>query len=62
MLKRENQLLDELDAALKFCITEESKCSLDMVTNYEEVKAEITSALEIMRDNPKRRQATHLSP
>jgi DNA polymerase epsilon subunit 1 len=47
-----SQLLDELDAALKFCIIEESKCSLDKVTNYEEVKAEITSALELMRDNP----------
>jgi DNA polymerase epsilon subunit 1 len=50
----DSQLLDELDAALKFCIVEESKCSLDKVTNYEEVKAEITSALELMRDNPKR--------
>ena len=48
------QLLDELDAALKFCIIEESKCSLDKVTNYDEVKAEITSALQLMRDNPKR--------
>ncbi|PPQ88162.1 hypothetical protein CVT25_005127 [Psilocybe cyanescens] len=48
------QLIDDLDAALKFCITEESKASLDEVTNYEEVKAEITAALELMRDNPKR--------
>ncbi|KAJ3500777.1 hypothetical protein NLJ89_g9640 [Agrocybe chaxingu] len=48
------QLIDDLDAALKFCITEESKCSLDLVTNYDEVKAEITAALEAMRDNPKR--------
>ncbi|KAF5310229.1 hypothetical protein D9619_010413 [Psilocybe cf. subviscida] len=48
------QLIDDLDAALKFCITEESKCSLDQVINYEEVKAEITAALELMRDNPKR--------
>lgn len=48
------QLIDDLDAALKFCITEESKCSLDQVTNYEEVKAEITAALQLMRDNPKR--------
>lgn len=47
------QLLDELDAALKFCIIEESKCSLDNVTNYDEVKAEITAALELMRNNPK---------
>ena len=48
------QLIDDLDAALKFCITEESKTSLDKVTNYDEVKAEITLALELMRDNPKR--------
>ncbi|GLB41021.1 putative DUF1744-domain-containing protein [Lyophyllum shimeji] len=48
------QLIDDLDAALKFCITEESKSSLDQVTNYEEVKAEIKAALEVMRDGPKR--------
>ncbi|KAG6913341.1 hypothetical protein DXG01_007576 [Tephrocybe rancida] len=46
-------LINDLDAALKFCITEESKSSLDQVTNYDEVKAEITAALEVMRDNPK---------
>ncbi|KAG6890040.1 hypothetical protein C0995_012497 [Termitomyces sp. Mi166 len=48
------QLIDDLDAALKFCIVKESKVSLDQVTNYDEVKAEITAALELMRDNPKR--------
>lgn len=48
------KLINELDAALKFCITEESKSSLDEVTNYDEVKAQIQSALELMRDNPKR--------
>ncbi|KAJ2921503.1 hypothetical protein H1R20_g15588, partial [Candolleomyces eurysporus] len=48
------QLIDDLDAALKFCIVEESKASLDDVTNYDEVKDQITAALEIMRDNPKR--------
>ncbi|KAF8154614.1 hypothetical protein B0H34DRAFT_717308 [Crassisporium funariophilum] len=48
------KLIDDLDAALRFCITEESKCTLDSVTNYDEVKAEITAALELMRDNPKR--------
>lgn len=40
--------------ALKFCITEESKSSIDQVTNYEEVKTDIKSALELMRDNPMR--------
>ncbi|KAF8880545.1 hypothetical protein BD779DRAFT_1548821 [Infundibulicybe gibba] len=40
------QLIDDLDAALTFCITEESKSSLDA--------ASIQSALELLRDNPKR--------
>jgi DNA polymerase epsilon subunit 1 len=48
------QLIDELDAALTFCIVEESKASLEDVTNYEAVKAEIQSALEQLRDNPLR--------
>ncbi|TFK37082.1 hypothetical protein BDQ12DRAFT_736481 [Crucibulum laeve] len=48
------QLIDDLDSALAFCIVEESKSSLDQVTNYEEVKTAITAALEVMRDNPKR--------
>lgn len=47
-------MIRDLDAALKFCIVEESKSSLDEVTNYDEVKAEIRTALEVMRDNPKR--------
>ncbi|KAF9223138.1 DUF1744-domain-containing protein [Gyrodon lividus] len=48
------QLIDDLDAALTFCIVEESKCSLETVTNYDEVKSQIQSALELMRENPKR--------
>ncbi|EGO19905.1 hypothetical protein SERLADRAFT_363759 [Serpula lacrymans var. lacrymans S7.9] len=48
------QLIDDLDAALMFCIVEESKSSLENVTNYDEVKNEIQAALEVMRDNPKR--------
>ncbi|GJJ12948.1 hypothetical protein Clacol_007195 [Clathrus columnatus] len=48
------QLIDELDAALKFCIVEESKMSLDNVTNYDEVKGQIQRALEEMRDHPVR--------
>ena len=48
------QLIDELDAALTFCIVEESKASLDDVTNYEDIKSSIRQALEIMRDNPRR--------
>ncbi|KIJ49176.1 hypothetical protein M422DRAFT_28152 [Sphaerobolus stellatus SS14] len=47
-------LIDQLDAALTFCIVEESKMSLENVTNYDEVKGKIQSALEEMRDNPMR--------
>ena len=45
-------MIDQLDAALTFCIIDESKCSLDDITNYDEVKAEIQAKLETMRDNP----------
>ncbi|KAF5367571.1 hypothetical protein D9758_003792 [Tetrapyrgos nigripes] len=48
------QLIDDLDAALMFCIVEESKASMESVTNYDEVKSEIQAALEVMRDNPRR--------
>ncbi|KAI0826611.1 DUF1744-domain-containing protein [Trametes gibbosa] len=48
------KLIDELDAALTFCIVEESKSSLEAVTNYDEVKAGIQAKLEEMRDNPQR--------
>lgn len=48
------QLIDDLDEALQFCITEEYKSSSTDVLNYNEVKAEIQATLELMRDNPKR--------
>ena len=48
------KLIDELDAALTFYITEESRLPLEDVTNYDEVKAQIQAALEEMRDNPLR--------
>ncbi|EJD08480.1 DUF1744-domain-containing protein [Fomitiporia mediterranea MF3/22] len=48
------KLIDELDAALTFCIVEESKCSMDDVVNYEQVKGQIQAALELMRDKPLR--------
>ncbi|KAJ3880863.1 hypothetical protein F5051DRAFT_459086 [Lentinula edodes] len=48
------ELTNDLDAALTFCIVEESKCSIEKVTNYEEVKTAIQSVLEAMRDNPNR--------
>ena len=39
---------------MTFCIVEESKASLEQVTNYDEIKSQIQTALELMRDNPKR--------
>lgn len=48
------QLIDDLDAALQFCITQEFKTDLAKVTNYDEVKADIRRALEELRDNPLR--------
>ncbi|KAF8273527.1 DUF1744-domain-containing protein [Lactarius quietus] len=48
------QLIDEIDAALTFCITEEYKTALEDVTNYDTVKADIRAALEELRDNPLR--------
>lgn len=48
------KLIDELDAALTFGIVEENKCSMDDVVNYDEVKHQIQSALEEMRDSPAR--------
>jgi DNA polymerase epsilon subunit 1 len=47
-------LIDDLDAALKFSLVEEGKISVADVTNYDEVKDQIQSALEMMRDNPNR--------
>ncbi|KII85363.1 hypothetical protein PLICRDRAFT_700901 [Plicaturopsis crispa FD-325 SS-3] len=48
------QLIDDLDAALMFCIVDESNTSITSVTNYDSVKASIQSALELMRGAPKR--------
>ncbi|KAF8310468.1 DUF1744-domain-containing protein [Clavulina sp. PMI_390] len=48
------KLIDDLDRALQFCITQEFKTDLANVTNYDEVKASITKALEDLRDNPSR--------
>ncbi len=46
------QLIDDLDAALQFSIREEGKLALDEIENYDEVKAEIRTMLEVMRDQP----------
>ncbi|CAE6420593.1 unnamed protein product [Rhizoctonia solani] len=47
-------LINDLDAALIFCIVEESKVPLESVTNYDEVKSKIQAALEDLRDKPLR--------
>ncbi|RDL32670.1 Uncharacterized protein BP5553_09126 [Venustampulla echinocandica] len=44
-----DELLHDLDAALKFSITVEEKKSLDDVTNYDEVKQEITDRLNSLK-------------
>ena len=49
-----DELLIDLDAALKFCISVEEKKSLDDVANYEEVKAQISEKLHSLKDNPNR--------
>ncbi|WVW81918.1 DNA polymerase epsilon catalytic subunit A [Kwoniella bestiolae CBS 10118] len=48
------QLIDDLDAALQFSLVEEGNLKLEDVENYDEVKNQIQSALELMRDNPNR--------
>ena len=48
------QLINDLDAALKFCIVDESRMQLETVTNYDEIKGDIQSKLEEIRDNPTR--------
>lgn len=39
---------------MTFCVVEESHASLESITNYDEVKAQIQAKLEEMRDNPVR--------
>ncbi|CRG85659.1 DNA polymerase epsilon subunit 1 [Talaromyces islandicus] len=49
-----DELLNDLDAALKFSIVVEEKKSLDDVSNYEEVKAQIVERLTNLKDTPNR--------
>jgi DNA polymerase epsilon subunit 1 len=49
-----DELLTDLDAALKFSIEVEEKKSLDDVTNYEEVKQQITERLESLKKTANR--------
>lgn len=48
------KLIDDLDAALTFSLKEEGKLTIDDVENYDEVKGQIQTALEVMRDEPNR--------
>ncbi|KAJ2559538.1 DNA polymerase epsilon catalytic subunit [Coemansia sp. RSA 1933] len=48
------QLLDELDRALKFSIEVEGKLSMGDIENYDEVRAQIAARLEELRDKPVR--------
>ncbi|KAH8693014.1 DNA polymerase epsilon catalytic subunit A [Talaromyces proteolyticus] len=49
-----DELLHDLDAALKFSIVVEEKKSLEDVSNYEEVKAQIVERLENLKKTPNR--------
>lgn len=51
-----DKLLSELDAALKFCITVEEKKKLEDVTNYEQVKQQITERLMNLKETPNRKE------
>ncbi|KAJ2957645.1 hypothetical protein NQZ79_g6638 [Umbelopsis isabellina] len=50
------ELIDQLDDALKFTIQVEEKLKLDDVENYDEVRDEIKHLLEDLRDNPMRHE------
>lgn len=49
-----DELLEDLDSALKFSITVEEKKSLDDITNYDEVKQEITDRLISLKSTANR--------
>jgi DNA polymerase epsilon subunit 1 len=49
-----DELLEQLDAALKFTIEVEEKKDFNDVTNYEEVKKEITDRLMNLKNTPQR--------
>jgi len=54
------ELIDKVDGALHFAITQESKLKMEDVTNYDEVKADIVSRLEGLRDKPNRNEEPHI--
>ncbi|BBN04847.1 DNA polymerase epsilon subunit 1 [Marchantia polymorpha subsp. ruderalis] len=50
------RLIDKLDRDLKYAIEVEGKMDLDSVTNYDEVKHNISTQLEALRDAPNREE------
>ncbi|KAI9489936.1 hypothetical protein BDB00DRAFT_875783 [Zychaea mexicana] len=50
------QLIDQLDSALKFTLQVEEKQKLDNIANYQEVYDDIKKRLEDLRDNPIRHE------
>ncbi|KAF1956506.1 DUF1744-domain-containing protein [Byssothecium circinans] len=51
-----DELLNDLDAALQFSIVVEEKKKLEDITNYEEVKAQITEKLMQLKNTPNRNE------
>ncbi|CAJ2509442.1 Uu.00g144680.m01.CDS01 [Anthostomella pinea] len=51
-----DELLHDLDAALKFVVEVEEKKSLDDVTNYEEVRDQIAARLTQLKETPHRNE------
>jgi DNA polymerase epsilon subunit 1 len=51
-----DELLRDLDAALTFSITVEEKKSMDDITNYEEVKEQISARLKELQQTPNRNE------
>ncbi|KAI9677772.1 MAG: DNA polymerase epsilon catalytic subunit [Trizodia sp. TS-e1964] len=51
-----DELLTDLDAALKFSIEVEEKKSLDDITNYDEVRKQISERLMDLKANPNRNE------
>jgi len=50
------ELLDSLDADLRYVIEVEGKLTMEDIENYGEVRAEIARGLEDLRDVPNRRE------
>ncbi|KAF2155163.1 DUF1744-domain-containing protein [Myriangium duriaei CBS 260.36] len=51
-----DELLQDLDAALNFSITVEEKKTMDDITNYDEIKAQISDRLMQLKNTPNRNE------